>query len=72
MMTVTFQLTTPNSRYDLMSMDSATNKKNPRSTQNIRYVLRPQNMTDPISLQSTKDINIPIGNYNGDKLKNKT
>ena len=36
----------------------------------IRYVLRPQNMTDPISLQSTKDINIPIGNYNGDKLKN--
>eukprot|EP00484_Ammonia_sp_Unknown_P014313 CAMPEP_0197058504 /NCGR_PEP_ID=MMETSP1384-20130603/108588_1 /TAXON_ID=29189 /ORGANISM="Ammonia sp." /LENGTH=50 /DNA_ID=CAMNT_0042493281 /DNA_START=44 /DNA_END=192 /DNA_ORIENTATION=- len=27
-------------------------------------------MTDPISIQSTKLINIPIGNYNGDKLKN--
>eukprot|EP01084_Bolivina_argentea_P168630 292397_1 len=36
----------------------------------IRYALRPQNMTDPIAPQSTAKINIPIGNYNGNKLHN--
>eukprot|EP01084_Bolivina_argentea_P022576 41964_1 len=45
-------------------------KDDPSNKNNIRYALRPQNMTDPISLQSTQEINIPIGNYNGNPLRN--
>eukprot|EP01084_Bolivina_argentea_P273987 466847_1 len=43
---------------------------NSNSNSNIRYVLRPENMTDPISLKSAQSINIPIGNYKNDKLRN--
>eukprot|EP01084_Bolivina_argentea_P054322 99663_1 len=46
------------------------NKNNESKSNNIRYVLRPENMTDPISLRSTKSVNIPIGNYSGNKLQN--
>eukprot|EP01084_Bolivina_argentea_P042306 78024_1 len=45
-------------------------KNSDTNKQQIRYVLRPENMTDPIALQSTQQINIPIGNYKGNKLKN--
>eukprot|EP01083_Nonionella_stella_P311910 1113702_1 len=41
-----------------------------KTSKTIRHVLRPQNMKDPISLLSTKQINTPIGNYMGDKLHN--
>eukprot|EP01083_Nonionella_stella_P084882 235075_1 len=43
---------------------------NQHKSKRIRYVLRPQNMKDPIALQSTQAINLPIGNYLGNKLKN--
>eukprot|EP01083_Nonionella_stella_P187489 689103_1 len=43
---------------------------NQNKSRRLRYVLRPQNMKDPIALQSTQSINLPIGNYEGEKLKN--
>ena len=40
------------------------------NTKTFRYVLRPENMKDPVSLQSTQAINVPVGNLKGEKLKN--
>eukprot|EP01084_Bolivina_argentea_P196007 336097_1 len=50
---------------DIQTYNSMTTNQN-----TIRYALRPQNMKDPIALQSTQEINLPIGNYNNNKLRN--
>eukprot|EP01084_Bolivina_argentea_P070718 128597_1 len=48
-----------------MNMNSSLQQNN-----SIRYALRPQNMKDPITAQSVAKINVPIGNYKGNKLHN--